>query len=102
MSKSKVRSSASKSATRKSSRASGDTLICSPRSDAKKASNLRSAPETNGALNSIHAIAPSSIQPLTRATPDGIAEKVRELVRLAQEQGYLTYNDINEALLQTL
>lgn len=27
-----------------------------------------------------------------------LAEKVRELVRLAQEQGYLTYNDINEAL----
>ncbi len=25
-------------------------------------------------------------------------EKVKELVRLAQEQGYLTYNDINEAL----
>jgi RNA polymerase primary sigma factor len=27
-----------------------------------------------------------------------IAEKVKELVRLAQEQGYLTYGDINEAL----
>jgi RNA polymerase primary sigma factor len=27
-----------------------------------------------------------------------IAEKVKELVRLAQEQGYLTYNDVNEAL----
>src|SRR5438045_786850 len=27
-----------------------------------------------------------------------ITEKVKELVRLAQEQGYLTYNDINEAL----
>jgi len=27
-----------------------------------------------------------------------IAEKVKELVRLAQEQGYLTYNDINDAL----
>src|SRR5260221_5746667 len=27
-----------------------------------------------------------------------LAEKVKELVRLAQEQGYLTYNDINEAL----
>jgi RNA polymerase primary sigma factor len=36
------------------------------------------------------------------ATPEAkaaeIAEKVKELVRLAQEQGYLTYNDINEAL----
>jgi RNA polymerase primary sigma factor len=27
-----------------------------------------------------------------------IAEKIKELVRLAQEQGYLTYNDVNEAL----
>jgi RNA polymerase primary sigma factor len=38
------------------------------------------------------------------AAPNGqshaaeIAEKVRELVRLAQEQGYLTYNDINDCL----
>ncbi|MGV3771983.1 MAG: RNA polymerase sigma factor RpoD [Verrucomicrobiales bacterium] len=33
--------------------------------------------------------------------PDGtldIAEKVKELVRLSKEQGYLTYNDINDAL----
>jgi len=28
----------------------------------------------------------------------GVTEKVKELVRLAQEQGYLTYNDLNEAL----
>jgi RNA polymerase primary sigma factor len=27
-----------------------------------------------------------------------LAEKVKELVRLAQEQGYLTYGDINDAL----
>ncbi len=27
-----------------------------------------------------------------------LTEKIRELVRLAQEQGYLTFNDINEAL----
>jgi RNA polymerase primary sigma factor len=27
-----------------------------------------------------------------------VAEKIKELVRLAQEQGYLTYGDINEAL----
>jgi len=31
-----------------------------------------------------------------------IAEKVKELVRLAQEQGYLTYNDVNEALPDTI
>src|SRR6267154_4053996 len=27
-----------------------------------------------------------------------LAEKIKELVRLSQEQGYLTYNDINDAL----
>ena len=36
------------------------------------------------------------------AAPSGsatdLAEKIKELVRLAQEQGQLTYNDINEAL----
>jgi RNA polymerase primary sigma factor len=34
-------------------------------------------------------------------TPE-LAEKIKELVRLAQEQGYLTYNDINEALPENL
>jgi len=31
-----------------------------------------------------------------------VAEKVKELVRLAQEQGYLTYGDINDALPDSL
>jgi RNA polymerase primary sigma factor len=31
-----------------------------------------------------------------------IAEKIKELVRLAQEQGYLTYGDVNDALPETL
>ena len=38
--------------------------------------------------------------PVDRATE--IAEKIKELVRLAQEQGYLTYNDVNEALPDTM
>jgi RNA polymerase primary sigma factor len=33
-----------------------------------------------------------------KSPPLDLAEKVKELVRLAQEQGYLTYNDINDAL----
>src|SRR5260370_29458455 len=31
-----------------------------------------------------------------------LAAKIKELVRLAQEQGYLTYNDINESLPHNL
>jgi len=34
----------------------------------------------------------------SRVLKPEIAEKIKELVRLAQEQGYLTYNDINEVL----
>src|SRR4051812_17890522 len=34
------------------------------------------------------------------ATPE-TNEKIKELLRLAQEQGYLTYGDINEALPDT-
>src|SRR5204863_1402620 len=41
--------------------------------------------------------------PLTPANKAAeIAEKIEELVRLAQEQGYLTYGDINEALPDTV
>jgi RNA polymerase primary sigma factor len=36
--------------------------------------------------------------PLKNHTSPELAEKIKELVRLAQEQGYLTYNDINDAL----
>ena len=50
--------------------------------------------QTNAALNSLGAIKSQSGVDLT--------EKVKELVRLAQEQGYLTYNDINDALPDTM
>jgi RNA polymerase primary sigma factor len=39
------------------------------------------------------------VDPATgKPAPLDLAEKVKELVRLAQEQGYLTYTDINDAL----
>jgi RNA polymerase primary sigma factor len=38
--------------------------------------------------------------PLDKAAE--VAEKIKELVRLAQEQGYLTYGDVNDALPDTL
>jgi RNA polymerase primary sigma factor len=47
-------------------------------------------------------MAPTQIQPLNRATPADIAEKIKELVRMAQEQGYLTHGDINDALPDSL
>src|SRR5689334_8501127 len=42
----------------------------------------------------------SLLQPQDRSTELG--EKVKDLLRLAQEQGYLTYTDLNEALPHTL
>jgi RNA polymerase primary sigma factor len=39
--------------------------------------------------NQASAVSPASLE---------IAQKIKELVRLAQEQGYLTYSDINDAL----
>ena len=44
--------------------------------------------------------AAGTVQPGNKAAE--IAEKIKELVRLAQEQGYLTYGDINDALPDTL
>jgi RNA polymerase primary sigma factor len=41
--------------------------------------------------------APTHGEPKPPGTFD-LTEKIKELVRLAQEQGYLTYNDINDAL----
>jgi len=55
------------------------------------------SPGTNG-----HAAAAkiNGVVPVDRTAE--IAEKIKELVRLAQEQGYLTYNDVNEALPDTM
>src|SRR5215475_4709044 len=54
-----------------------------------------------GPRNDTHANGHGAAEPA--ANPDAasamdLKEKIKELVRLAQEQGHLTYNDINEAL----
>ena len=67
----------------------------SPRSSAASVSentNGHHDPHVNGNGHK----ASELLAPLSKA--DEIAEKVRELVRLSKEQGYLTYNDINDAL----
>ena len=57
---------------------------------------------TAGAAGAVESNGQSAgtIQPGNKAAE--IAEKVKELVRLAQEQGYLTYGDVNDALPDTL
>jgi RNA polymerase primary sigma factor len=45
------------------------------------------------------AIAPKgTAQPISVIDQPDVQDKLRELVRLAKEQGYLTYDDVNEAL----
>src|SRR5688500_18798227 len=56
--------------------------------------NGTGAAHANGHPNAL--AADSAAPPGSKAAE--IAEKVKELVRLAQEQGYLTYNDINDVL----
>src|ERR1051325_728793 len=60
-----------------------------------------SASESNGKHK--RGGAKSAVPPDTRASGNGpitlgVDQKVKELLRLAQEQGHLTYNDINDAL----
>ena len=42
-------------------------------------------------------VAPATIAAKISASPE-LVEKIKELIRLAQEQGYLTYSDVNDAL----
>ncbi|MCW5553014.1 MAG: RNA polymerase sigma factor RpoD [Verrucomicrobiae bacterium] len=103
MPKSKVRSSATKFANRKSSRAAAETLPRLTRKGSRKATPVkRGSPGSNGAPASSPTPAPGQTLPLSQASPVDIADKMKELVRLAQEQGYLTYGDINDALPDNL
>jgi RNA polymerase primary sigma factor len=71
-----------------------------PAAAAKKGDN-KLVPPLNGAPG----VAPSSVLANANLADlkmqtggGGLTEKVKEMVRLAQEQGYLTYGDINDAL----
>ena len=47
-------------------------------------------------------LSPASSESGKNSPGPGFTEKIKELVRLAQEQGYLTYGDIHEALPATV
>src|SRR5258708_5928683 len=56
----------------------------------------KSHDSSNGAAHAeIQAALHASAEP---ASPAGVPDKIKDLVLLAKEQGYLTYTDINEAL----
>ena len=103
MAKLKVHSPASKTATHKPSRAAARTPNPAPARPSRQAADKTvNDPVANGVQGSSVAGAANHIQPLKRGGATEVAEKVKELVRLAQEQGYLTYGDINDALPDNL
>jgi RNA polymerase primary sigma factor len=65
-----------------------------PRRRTVASSTMTQLPETRLQIHN----GPDGSAAFGKSAPLDLAEKVKELVRLAQEQGYLTYNDINDAL----
>ncbi len=107
MTKTKARKPARKVDPPKSAKSRNKTAAASARAvPAAEPKPVVAAPP--GAVDEVEAAGPMLV-PLDRldAMEDGLGgrggefsvqEKVKELVKLAQEQGYLTYNDINDAL----
>jgi RNA polymerase primary sigma factor len=74
-----------------------------PRSQRRKAADQRGRPpaaagQTDRELERLVVLRDRAAGEAKSQPGVDLAEKVKELVRLAQEQGYLTYNDINDAL----
>ncbi len=65
----------------------------------KEAGGPPTGPATPGAAEGIDA---STVSAFKSSSGADLTEKIKELVRLAQEQGYLTYGDINDALPDNL
>jgi len=79
--------------------------VSSPAARASSAPSSR--PGSNGHVRAVHtshhpAFNEQSIGTIKSQSGFDLTEKIKELVRLAQEQGYLTYNDINDALPDTM
>ncbi len=70
-----------------------------PTKAGKEAGGPPTGPATAGAAEGIDA---STVSAFKSSSGADLTEKIKELVRLAQEQGYLTYGDINDALPDNL
>jgi len=93
MATTKTKMSVAKSASRKNSTPKPQRTTTKEK---EKPAGKAGAPDADAAAAGeaqIHALGPIKSQSGVELT-----EKVKELVRLAQEQGYLTYGDINDAL----
>ena len=68
-----------------------------PGADSSLKKGSRRAAAYSGPRANTAAVQPPSSVPHNGSDP-ALAEKIKELVRLAQEQGHLTYSDLNEVL----
>ena len=69
----------------------------------------KSAPADSARSEAVEAVLEKTAAPSTEAVaagPEipagGINDKIRHLIRLSKEQGYLTFDDINEALPESV
>lgn len=62
----------------------------------------RRPPSKKGSEQQAPPMSVSELTPIKTQAGVDLTEKVKELVRLAQEQGHLTYDDINDALPDTI
>jgi len=95
MRKQKVCTTGTKATSRKSDRASSSAPPA-------PATASRTTATKNGLANGSDLALNSRIEPLAGNSAAELTEKVKELVLLAQEQGHLTFSDINDALPDNL
>src|SRR5688572_7914750 len=80
-------------------------LARKPEVDSKNSKDSKSKAKSNGQGGQKSPVDEKAVQdhvaaigPIKSQSGVDLTEKIKELVRLAQEQGYLTYGDINDAL----
>src|SRR5437879_11599657 len=95
--------------TKASSNPSGRAVAKQPQQHSRESAANGQALPANGSSESAQAIASTNGATASdhheinkSALPPELTEKVKELLRLAQEQGYLTYGDVNESLPDNL
>src|SRR5207248_6609240 len=98
-----LKKSARAKAIKRSSAHKPHRLAKSPKAKRASISKHSRAPKTNAvvrrspkALNGANADAPEEMSPPTSGAD--VQTRIRELIKLAKEQGYLTFDDLNEAL----
>jgi RNA polymerase primary sigma factor len=69
---------------------------------AKPAAATAQSEAVEAALKNVPSVAGEGGAPGAEGVAGGINEKIRQLIRLSKEQGYLTFDDINEALPESV